>query len=109
MALDKYKKNLMCLVLYKSRWLLRYSKISQMKLPSIIAWQLLISLDTTATVCCYSNAVDLECQAIQSRVHCFSMSCNQQVFSPNPEKKFGADSSFRFREKCKKRTFNSEK
>jgi len=32
----------------------------------------------------------------------FNAGCNEQVFFLNPEKKFGADSSCRFREKRKK-------
>jgi len=39
----------------------------------------------------------------------FNAGCNKQVFFLNPEKKFGEDPSCRFREKRKKRTFNSEK
>jgi len=39
----------------------------------------------------------------------FIAGCNEQVFSLNPEKKFGPDPSFCFREKSKKHTFNSEK
>jgi len=36
----------------------------------------------------------------------FNAGCNEQVFSPKPWKKIGANSSCHFREK---RTFNSEK
>jgi len=44
---------------------------------------------------------------LKARVHCFSMQVvmNKRFFL-NPEKKFGANPSCRFREK---RTFNSEK
>jgi len=44
---------------------------------------------------------------LKDRVHCFSMQIvMNKCFLLNAEKKFGADSSCRFR---KKRTFNSEK
>jgi len=38
----------------------------------------------------------------------FNAGCNEQAFSRKLWKKIGADSSFRFRHKRKKRTFNSE-
>jgi len=31
----------------------------------------------------------------------FTTGCNEQVFSPNPENNFGADSCYRFQEKRK--------
>jgi len=47
---------------------------------------------------------------LKGRVHCFSMQVvMNKCFLLNPEKNFGADPSGRFREKRKKRTFNSEK
>jgi len=47
---------------------------------------------------------------LKDRVHCFSMQVvMNECFLLNPEKKFGADPFCRFREKRKKRTFNSEK
>jgi len=49
-------------------------------------------------------------QGFKDRVHCFSMQVViNKCFLLNPKKNFGADSSCRFRQKCKKRTFNSEK
>jgi len=48
-------------------------------------------------------------QTLEGRVHCFSLQLvMNKCFLLNPEKK-SADPSCRFREKCKKRTFNSEK
>jgi len=46
----------------------------------------------------------------KGRVHCFSMQVvMNKCFLLNPEKKFDAESSCRFRELRKNRTFNSEK
>jgi len=47
-------------------------------------------------------------QYFKSRVHCFSMQVVMNKCFLNPEKKFVADPTCRFREK-RKRTFNSEK
>jgi len=52
----------------------------------------------------------LEKGKLKGRVHCFSMQVvMKKSFLLNPEKNFGADLFNRFREKRKKRTFNSEK
>jgi len=47
---------------------------------------------------------------LKDRVHCFSMQVVvNKSFLLSPEKKFDVDPSCRFREKRKKRTYNSEK
>jgi len=46
-------------------------------------------------------------EGLKDRMHCFSMQVvKNKYFLLNPEKKFGANPSCRFRDK---RTFNSEK
>jgi len=49
--------------------------------------------------------ISLRVIQLKGRVQC----CNEQVFCPNLEKKFGADPSCQFRENAKTAHFNSEK
>jgi len=47
---------------------------------------------------------------VKGRVYCFSMQVvMNKFFLLNPENKFGANPSCRFRVNCKNRTFSSEK
>jgi len=51
-----------------------------------------------------------DCSLLKGRVHCFSMQVVMyKCFLLNPEKKISEGPSCRFREKCEKRTFISEK
>jgi len=51
----------------------------------------------------------LQSLALKAGCTAFNAGCNELVFSPKSRKKIGADQSNRFREKRKKRTFNSKK
>jgi len=56
------------------------------------------------------KVVNWTLQSLKGPVHCFSMQIvMNKCFLLNPENKFGADPSYRFLEKHKKLTFNSEK
>jgi len=70
-----------------------------------------VIFDSTFTIAYWSLKFKcLVTHVIKGRVHCFSMQVVvNKYFLLNPEKNFGVDPSCRFREKRKKRTFNSEK